>query len=57
MKGFTMLIQIALRENIAPCFLDYIGIMVDMHGKKLYLFNVEDTEHTKFKTTLGIKEK
>ena len=57
MKCFSMLLKIAIKENIAPCFLDFIGIMEDMHGIKLYLFNVEDSTHNKYKSTLGIKEK
>ena len=52
-----MLIRIAIKRNIAPCFLEFIGCMVDMHGKKIYLFNVLDNNHPQYKSTIGEKEK
>ena len=49
-------IIIAIRENVCPCFLEYIGYMVDVNGKKLFLFNIMDDNHPRFKSTIGIRE-
>lgn len=56
MKVNKMLIKIAIKNNVAPCFLSYIGYMLDVFGKKVYCFNVEDDKHPKYRSTIAIRE-
>ena len=44
----------AMKENIAPQFLEYIGIMEGL-SKRLYLFNVLDSSHPKYKSTIAVE--
>lgn len=49
-----MLIIIALEKNIAPQFLEYIGVMEGI-SNRLFLFNVMDKEHPNYKSTIAHK--
>jgi len=51
----SILNLLALRENVAPCFLEEVGIQDESEtiGKILYLFNIMDTEHPKFASTVA----
>lgn len=51
-----MLIKLALKYNVHTSFLTYIGFMVGLNGVKVYLFNVEDSKHPKYKSTIGYKD-
>ena len=48
-----MLIQIAIKENVNPQFLEYIGY-TQWNKKRIYQFNIVDESHPKYKGTVGL---
>jgi hypothetical protein len=46
--------RVALERNIAPCFLEFIGVQDERKtvGMILYHFNVWDDQHEKYKSTI-----
>ncbi len=53
------LIELAIRDNVAPCFLEYIGKQDESKtiGVVLYCFNVFDEQHVKYKSTIALMKK
>lgn len=51
------LLKAALANNVAPCFLSICGILDESStiGAIIYLFNIEDSEHKRYKSTVGFK--
>ena len=46
---------ISIRENVHPSFLGFCGIQDETEtiGKKLFLYNIEDPDHPKYKSTVA----
>jgi hypothetical protein len=48
-----MLIRVAVDNNVAPGFLEFIGVMdCKVIGKMLWCFNIEDPKHPRYKSTI-----
>ena len=49
------MIAVALKYNVAPCFLEYIGKQDESEtvGKVFYHFNIVDEKHEKYKSTVA----
>lgn len=51
-----MIIQLALSKQVAPQFLEFIGVM-DGISKRLFLFNIMDPQHPNYKSTIAYEVK
>jgi hypothetical protein len=56
--NYNQLMKAALANNVAPCFLEILGVQDERHtvGIILYHFNVLDEDHPKYKSTITSKE-
>lgn len=50
----TILNKAAIKNSVAPQFLEYVGIQDERHtvGRVYYLFNIMDELHPRFKSTV-----
>lgn len=49
-----MLIHVAIKNKVAPVFLEYVGIMEGL-TQRLFLFNIVDPLHPNYKSTVAYK--
>jgi hypothetical protein len=51
----TILTQTAIKNGVAPQFLEYVGMQDERHtvGKIIYQFNIMDDAHPRFKSTVA----
>jgi len=51
-----ILCQAAMVHQVAPQFLEYIGMQDERHtvGRRIYLFNIMDPAHPRFKSTVAL---
>ena len=54
----TILNSVAISNNVAQQFLEYVGMQDERHtvGKIIYLFNIMDPAHKRYKSTVAFIE-
>ena len=51
-----MIWKLAIEKNVAPNFLEFIGVMdASLIGKMLYMFNILDPTHEAYRSTIAFQ--